>query len=115
MPLLKLQTTVTTPKEKRDILLADLSRITSESLGKPEAYVMVTMQSVEILMAGKHGDAALVEVRNIGAMNADLTRNLSAKICARLGEALGIARDRIYLNFENVAASQWGWNGGVFG
>ena len=29
--------------------------------------------------------------------------------------SLGIAKDRIYIGFDDVNASEWGWNGRTFG
>lgn len=52
MPLLKLETTVVLPEEKRQALLASLSKIVAETIGKPEQYVMVTANRATMLMAG---------------------------------------------------------------
>ena len=42
MPLLKLETTVALTEDKRQALLASLSKIVAETIGKPQQYVMVT-------------------------------------------------------------------------
>lgn len=72
MPLLKLETTVILNDEKRKSLMAGLSRAVAETIGKPEEYVMVTVNS------------------------------------------LAISSNRIYLNFTEVEAGNWGWNGNTF-
>jgi hypothetical protein len=41
MPLLKLETTVVLSEDKRQALLASLSKIVAETIGKPQQYVMV--------------------------------------------------------------------------
>ena len=69
MPLLKIQTSVIVPEGKRAQLLADASRIVAETTGKPEKYVMVVLQSGEILMGGAAGAAAFMDVRGIGGLN----------------------------------------------
>lgn len=115
MPLLKLETTVILNDEKRKDLLAGLSGIVANTIGKPEQYVMVIVNTSAILMSGKTGDAAFVDVRSIGGLNTNVNRQLSQKICRLLNQSLGVPPDRVYLNFTEVAASHWGWDGNTFG
>jgi phenylpyruvate tautomerase len=115
MPLLKLDTTVVLSDDKRKALLASLSKIVAETIGKPEQYVMVTVNPVAMLMSGKPGDAALVDIRSIGGLGGDVNRQLSQKVCRLLNESLGVPQDRIYLNFTDVEAANWGWQGNTFG
>jgi phenylpyruvate tautomerase PptA (4-oxalocrotonate tautomerase family) len=115
MPLLKLETTVALSNEKKSALLASLSKIVAETIGKPEQYVMAVANSAAMFMSGKPGAAAFVDLRSIGGLDDDVNRRLSQKICKLLGESLGVQPDRIYLNFTDVAAGNWGWNGDTFG
>jgi len=115
MPLLKLETTVALANEKKSALLAALSRIVAGTIGKPEQYVMVVISPTAILMSGKPGDAAFVDIRSIGGLNGDVNRRLAQKIGALLKESLGMPPDRIYLNFTYVPAGNWAWNGDTFG
>jgi phenylpyruvate tautomerase PptA (4-oxalocrotonate tautomerase family) len=92
-----------------------LSRIVAEAIGKPEDYVMVTVSQAAILMSGKPGEAAFVDLRSIGGFSHDVNRQLSQKLCRLLHESLGVPESRIYLNFTEVAASNWGWKGATFG
>jgi phenylpyruvate tautomerase PptA (4-oxalocrotonate tautomerase family) len=115
MPLLKLETTVPLPDEKGKPLLAALSKAGAGATGKPEQYVMVTATQSAMLMSGKAGDAAFVDVRGIGGLNGETNRKLSQQICKLLKDSLGIAPDRVYLNFTEVEAGNWGWNGSTFG
>jgi len=115
MPLLKLETTVPLPEEKGKPLLAALSQAVASATGKPEQYVMVTVSHSSILMFGQAGEAAFVDVRGIGGLKGDTNRKLSQQICKLLQDSLGIAIDRVYLNFTDVAAGNWGWNGSTFG
>ena len=115
MPLLKLETTALLPGEKGKPLLAALSKAVADATGKPEQYVMVTVIQSTMLMSGKAGDAAFVDVRGIGGLNGETNRKLSQQICKLLKDSLGIAPDRIYLNFTEVEAGNWGWNGSTFG
>ena len=115
MPLLKLETTVALSDEKKQALLTSLSKIVAGTIGKPEQYVMVVISPAAILMSGKPGDAAFVDVRSIGGLNDDVNRQLSQKIGSLLNESLGVPPDWIYLNFTDVAPGNWGWNGNTFG
>jgi phenylpyruvate tautomerase PptA (4-oxalocrotonate tautomerase family) len=115
MPLLKLETTVVLTDEKRKALLASLSKIVAETIGKPEEYVMVTVSPAAILMSGQPGDAAFVDLRSIGGLSGDVNRQLSQKVCRLLNESLGVPPNRIYLNFTEVEAGNWGWQGNTFG
>ena len=115
MPLLKLETTVALSEEKRKTLLASLSKIVAEIIGKPEQYVMVAIGQAAMLMSGDPGDAAFVDIRSIGGLSRDVNRKLSQKTCFLLNEVLGISQNRIYLNFTDVEAGNWGWNGSTFG
>ena len=115
MPLLRLETTVVLTDEKRKGLLASLSKIVAETLGKPEDYVMVTFTPAAILMSGKAGEAAFVDLRSIGGLDDDVNRQLSQKVCRLLHEILEVPQNRIYLNFTDVPAGNWGWKGETFG
>ena len=115
MPLLKLETTVALTDDKRKNVLAALSKIVAESIGKPELYVMVTISPAEILMSGKPGEAAFVDIRSIGGLTDEVNKQLSKKVCALLKESLGVPENRTYLNFTDIDAANWGWKGGTFG
>ena len=115
MPLLKLETTVALPEDKRKALLASLSKAVAETIGKPEQYVMVTVGQAAMLMSGKASDAAFVDIRSIGGLTGDVNRKLSQQVCQLLNASLGVPPDRVYLNFTEVEAGNWGWNGSTFG
>ncbi len=114
MPLLKLETSADLSPEQKDQLLTDLSKTVSDVTGKPETYVMVTIQSSSIAMGGTAGPAAFADIRGIGGLDPATNKNLSEAVCSLLSESLDIAGDRIYLNFTDIAGSNWGWNSGTF-
>jgi phenylpyruvate tautomerase PptA (4-oxalocrotonate tautomerase family) len=115
MPLLKLETSAALSEDKRKALLASLSKAVAETVGKPEQYVMVTADQAGMMMSGKAGDAAFVDIRSIGGLSGEVNRKLSQQVCKLLKDALGISPDRVYLNFTDVDAGNWGWNGSTFG
>jgi phenylpyruvate tautomerase PptA (4-oxalocrotonate tautomerase family) len=68
-----------------------------------------------LMMAGGPGEGAFVDARGIGGLTADVNRTLSRRVCELLNESLGVAPRRVYLNFTEVKAANWGWNGISFG
>jgi len=115
MPLLKLETTVSLTDEKRKTLLTSLSKTLAETTGKPESYAMITAAQADMLMSGKPGDAAFLDIRSIGGLSGDVNRRLSEKTSRLLNESLGVPTERIYLNFTELDAGNWGWKGNTFG
>jgi len=115
MPMLALQTSIRLSNQQRYGLLAPLSQIVAECIGKPERYVMITISETAMLMSGAEGPTAYADVRSIGGLSGVVNRTLSERICALLQERLNIPPDRVYLGFTSVSAENWGWNGGTFG
>lgn len=115
MPLLKLETTVAISEDIQKALLSSLSRIVAETIGKPEQYVMVTISQTAMGMSGRPGNAAFVDIRSIGGLSSSVNRKLSEQICKLLNDSLGMPSDRVYLNFADIDAGNWGWNGSTFG
>ena len=115
MPCLKLHTSAPVPEAQREPLLQELSAIVSEVIGKPTQYVMVALSEGPMCMSGQVGPAAFVDVRSIGGLSGGVNKQLSERICSLLGDKLDIAGNRVFLNFAEVPASSWGWDGGTFG
>src|SRR5215469_8895867 len=114
MPLLKIQTNTKLPNDKRDMLLKKASRAVAQELGKPEAYMMVCLETeLPILFAGTSEPAAVMDLKAIG-LPASKTAQLSALLCDIARSDLGIAGERVYINFADVPPNLWGWNGETF-
>ena len=77
MPMLNLKCSKPVPDE----LLEELSSAIAETIGKPEKYVMVVVDSADILMSGEKGDAAYAEVKSIGGLDRVVNHELTIKIC----------------------------------
>ena len=115
MPLLKLETSVKVPAEKKDKLILSLSGILAQVTGKPESYVMITLSEAAVSMAGKIIPAAFADVRGIGGLTQKVNAGISKELAALLKAELNIAPENIYITFTDVAATNWGWKGGTFG
>ena len=114
MPLCQVFTNV--PAAAPAALLAELSRLLAARFGKPERWVMTCLvPGVAMTFGGTSAPTAFVAVKNIGTMKPDDTAALSKEICERLDKALGVPRDRVYVEFADAVDYLWGWNGGTFG
>jgi phenylpyruvate tautomerase PptA (4-oxalocrotonate tautomerase family) len=113
MPLISLQISESSIKDKTEIL-GDLNKIVSKYTGKPENYCMAKISAADIMMGSESENAAFAEIRSIGALTPETTKNISNDVCYLLSEKLGVPKDRVYLNFTEFDRSKWGWNGTTF-
>lgn len=114
MPYLLIKTNVTPAAGAGQRLLQQASRQVARALGKPEDYVMVALEhSCPMLFAGSDAPLAYLELKSIGLPKAG-TAELSALLAHLLHEGLGIAADRVYIEFADAAGPLWGWNGATF-
>ncbi len=92
MPLLRIETNVGLDAAKSQALVARASEVTARTLGKPERYVMVTVQpGTPMLMAGTAEPAAFLELRSIG-LPEDRTAALSNALCDVIERETGVPR-----------------------
>jgi phenylpyruvate tautomerase PptA (4-oxalocrotonate tautomerase family) len=115
MPYVKITTSTAVPDDKREALIGAVSKAVAEILAKPEPYMMVTLDTAPILLAGKKGPAAFVDLRSIGGLNSKVNARLAEGLCRLLEEVLAIPRGRVYLNFTDVQPANWGHGDHVFG
>lgn len=112
MPLINLRTNITEVSDP-GVLLKKLSESLASATGKPESYVMTLLDSgVPMTFGGSDEPCAYVEVKSIGALTPPAMTDL---FCELIKGFLGISKDRIYIAFDDVNASDWGWNGRTFG
>ncbi|WOD41946.1 phenylpyruvate tautomerase MIF-related protein [Nodosilinea sp. E11] len=117
MPLLKIQTSIPSPDPAQvEGLLKELSASLASHLGKPESYVMTAFEAnVPMTFGGTTDPVCYVEIKSVGTMGEAKTRAMSQAFCAQLETALGVPKNRIYIEFADAAGAMWGWNGGTFG
>jgi phenylpyruvate tautomerase PptA (4-oxalocrotonate tautomerase family) len=112
MPLVRIQTNVHV--ESGQELLSKLSSRAAGEIGKPEAYVMTALDSdVPMTFGGSSQPLAFIECKSIG-LSESQTEGLSAALCSFCEEELGVAKDRVYIEFSSAKGSMWGWRGGTF-
>ncbi len=112
MPLINLK--VSSSKiDNANQLLKDLSKELAGLTKKPERYVMTILQTdVPMLFGGTSDPCCYVEVKSIGALTPS---EMSKSLCNLIESKAKIPADRIYISFEDVPPSLWGFNGQTFG
>lgn len=114
MPLLRIETNISLDASCAQDLAAKAAQAVAGELGKPERYVMITVEAgTLVLMAGTAEPAAFLDLRSIGLPDGK-TEPLSNALCALMESAIGVPPDRVYINFADVPRTHWGWNGGTF-
>ena len=117
MPLLNLFSSANQPDEAAlSLMLKSLSSLLARELSKPERYVMVGLAPrLQMSFAGTREPACYAELKNVGQLSPEKVEHLSEVLCDAIAKALGVARDRIYIEFTNADGALWGFDGGTFG
>ena len=114
MPLVRIVSSAEAPAGF-EALLRKLSGLLARELGKPELYVMTCLEPrAQMTFAGTTAPTCLVEVKNVGTLSPDVTKRLSAALTDVVAPALGVAKDRVYIEFAEVRGHHWGFAGDTF-
>lgn len=114
MPFLKIQTNQSLSEADAKSLVARSSALVAEQLGKPERYVMTSVETnPTMLFAGTHEPLAFLELKSIG-LPESITADVSRALCTLISDETGIKPDRIYIEFADAPRKMWGWDGGTF-
>ena len=114
MPFLKIQTNQKLAESEAKSLALRASASVAEMLGKPESYVMVSVESSVIMQfAGTDAPLAYLELKSIG-LPPSITASASRTLCDLIARETGIATNRIYIEFTDAPRHLWGWNGDTF-
>lgn len=115
MPFLKLSTNVEIGSEKASQLATELSQLLARETGKPERYVMVELAGGKsMLFGGSDQPLAYLECKSIGLTSVQ-AKALSPALAKVLAAQLGLAAERIYIEFSHCPGEFWGWNASTFG
>ena len=115
MPMLNLKTNVVIPDDKLEKLISGLSTVVSDGIGKPEQYVMIVVEPATLLLGGKPGPAAFIDLRSIGGLSPAVNKRLSALLSDAMLRVLGIPGNRVFMNFTDVPGGNWGWDSSTLG
>jgi len=114
MPFLRIQTNHPLTDAAAAELADRASKVVAGQLGKPERYVMVSVETNPAMrFAGSDAPLAYLELKNIG-LPESRTTELSRALCGMLTEEAGIDPERIYIEFKDAPRTMWGWNNGTF-
>jgi phenylpyruvate tautomerase len=114
MPYLMVQTNTPVNTDNAQHFVKQASATVSRLLGKPESYVMVSLQPpVPMVFAGTDDPTAYLELKSIG-LPEKATPELSKVLCELVRDTLNIDENRIYVEFSNAQSHLWGWNGRTF-
>jgi phenylpyruvate tautomerase PptA (4-oxalocrotonate tautomerase family) len=114
MPLLKIQTNRPIEADTGNNLVRKASQQVASLLGKPERYVMVSLEENPAMLFGGNDDPlAYLELKSIG-LPETRTGELSQALSALMTTELGLSTGRVYIEFTNVPRTMWGWNGATF-
>ncbi len=112
MPLLSIKTSVGV-KFDHNHILRQASKNLAELTGKPESYVMTILEAdQQMTFAGSDEPCCFIEVKSIGNLSPKI---ISAKLCELISRETSINPNRIYIHFEDVIPSNWGFNSSTFG
>ena len=111
MPFLSIHTSNEINEKKEFIRKSAelLGKLTNKSLN----YVMVRLEdSLNMYFSESHDPCCYLEIKSIGSLN---PTNMALTISEFITKEIGIPANRIYINFEDVSASNWAWDGKTFG
>lgn len=94
-------------------LLNAASKTVAKAAGKPESYVMITVNAkTSMLMGASDAPVAFLDYRALG-LPADRIA-FSDALCSLITEQLSIAGNRIYISMTDSERQNWGWNHSTF-
>ena len=96
-----------------DLLQKEISKMVAELTGKPENYVMTMIQSnSQMTFAGSDEPCCFIKLKSIGSLKPS---SMSKTLCELIASKTNIKTNRIYIEFIDVKASNWGFNSSTFG
>ena len=96
-----------------DSLQKEASKMIATLTGKPENYVMTIIQTNNnMTFAGSHEPCCFIKLKSIGSLNPS---SMSKSLCKLIESKTNIKANRIYIEFSDIKASNWGFNNSTFG
>ena len=90
------------------------SSFVAERLGKPESYVMVSLEPKTTMTFGGTTDpAAFVRLKSIG-LPRERCGELAEAICSFVEREMEVPKERVFIDFKDLERSLFGWNGKTF-
>ena len=114
MPFLKIQTNQPLSKDAASQLARKASALVATQLGKPESYVMTSVENNPTMtIAGTGEPLAYLELKSIGLPESS-TAEASRVLCELVSSETAIDPARIYIEFADAPRKMWGWDKRTF-
>ncbi len=112
MPFIQINTSSKSVVDNES-LQKEVSKMVADLTGKPETYVMTMIQSdSQMTFAGSDEPCCFIKLQSIGSLN---PTSMSRHLCELIASKTNIKANRIYIEFMDVNASNWGFNSSTFG
>ena len=112
MPFIQIKTS-SKSVVNNDLLQKEISKMVSKLTGKPESYVMTMIQSdLQMTFGGSDEPCCFIKLKSIGSLDPS---SMSKSFCELIASKTNIRTTRIYIEFIDVKASNWGFNNKTFG
>ncbi|KAJ7043042.1 Tautomerase/MIF superfamily [Mycena alexandri] len=113
MPYLELMVNVQVPDEKA--LALEFSKLGAQTLGKPEAYITVSITYNKTLTFGGTFDPAFaLTITSLDNLNTEANEKYSLAFSEFFKEKLNIPNDRGYITFNDPGRGFLGFKGTTF-
>ena len=112
MPFIQINTSSKSLVEN-DLLQKEISSMVADLTGKPEKYVMTIVQTnTQMTFGGSDEPCCFIKLKSIGSITPSI---MSKSLCELIASKTNINENRIYIEFVDVKASNWGFNSSTFG
>ena len=109
MPFINISTSAKVEDKKK--LLEGITVLISSLTNKSKKFVMAKLDDELQMFFDNESFCCFIEIKSIGSLN---TSEMAKPICDFIHEKISIPIDKIYICFEDVPSSMWGWNGRTF-
>ena len=110
MPFINILTSEKVEHKKK--LLEEITILIASLTKKSERFVMAKLEDNSNMYFSDENPCCFLDIKSIGSIN---SIEMTESLCNFIYEKLGIPQDKIYINFEDIPPSMWGWNGKTFG
>ena len=112
MPFVEISTSSKSALEN-NLLQKEISKMIADLTGKPEDYVMTIIRSnSQMSFSGTDEPCCFITLKSIGSLSPS---SMSKSLCQLITSKSNIPANRIYVEFIDVKASDWGFNSSTFG
>ncbi len=116
MPFINTKATIQIDEQKQEALKAGFAGLVEECFGKNEKWLMVGFEPKTDLWFGgsKQEKAAFISVSLVGDPPSEIYETFSDRLCSLFEQELDIPGKNIYVVFQPVTHTDWGWNHQTF-